>query len=553
MNRVLFKLIAIAWALNMGSIFMVNAKGIIFYNDTIEAVKAAPQDWFLQDPTEDGIMGVGAQKAHDFLKDKSPERTVVVAVIDSGVDIAHEDLQGKIWVNEKEIPGNGIDDDKNGYVDDTHGWNFIGGEDGSHVEEDSHELTREYVRLKEKFGEMEKEDVKRRHRDDFAYWQKVKENFYSTREEAESNLEMHERLYEMINTSSTLIMSAFEVEDFSFGEIDAFELDEDADDMLRGALELLGRFASLVDDPEVLISELEEELNEIKEHYEIQVNYAYNPEFDPRHIVGDDPENYKERYYGNNDPVGPDAAHGTHVSGIIAADRNNDLGIKGIAEHVLIMPIRAVPNGDERDKDIANAIRYAVDNGAHIINMSFGKSYSPGKKHVDKAVKYANRKGVVLIHAAGNSSKEVNPTNNFPNRWYAKRGEASNWIEVGAASWQADENLPARFTNYSAKAVDVFAPGVDIYSTVPGSEYKSNSGTSMAAPTVAGVAAILMAYYPDLKPEEVKSILKQSVYDRSSQEVLKPGGDKKVKFGELSITGGLVNAYTALQLAESRK
>ncbi|WP_114750395.1 S8 family peptidase [Pleomorphovibrio marinus] len=550
MNRVLFKFISFVCFLSVAAIPMAGASSFTFYNDSTESIKAAPQDWFLQDPTDDGIMGVSAQKAHDFLKDKTPKRTVVVAVIDSGVDIEHEDLQGKIWVNEKEIPGNGIDDDKNGYVDDVNGWNFIGGEDGSHVAEDSHELTREYVRLKEKFGDLEPEDVKRRQREEYKYWQRVQENFVETREEAESNLEMHDRLHEMIETSSSLIMSAFEVDDFSFGDIDGFELEDESDEMLMGALELLSRFASLVEDPEVLISELSEELKEIKEHYEVQVNYAYNPDFDPRSIVGDDPENYRERHYGNNDPVGPDAAHGTHVSGIIAADRNNDLGIKGIAEHVLIMPIRAVPNGDERDKDIANAIRYAVDNGAHIINMSFGKSYSPGKKHVDRAVKYAERKGVVLIHAAGNSSKEVNPDNNFPNRWFVRRGEASNWIEVGAASWQADENLPARFSNYSAKAVDVFAPGVDIYSTVPGSEYKSNSGTSMAAPSVSGVAAILMAYYPDLKPKEVKSILKQSVFDQSSQEVLKPGGDNRVKFGELSVTGGLVNAYLALQLAE---
>src|SRR5690606_13082007 len=202
----------------------------------------------------------------------------------------------------------------------------------------------------------------------------------------------------------------------------------------------------------------------------------------------------------NNGVIGPDAGPGTQVAGIIAANRTNDLGVKGIAEHVLIMPIRAVPNGDERDKDIANAIYYAVDNGADIINMSFGKSYSPGKKYVDRAVKYARRKGVLLIHAAGNSGELVNSTNNFPNKWLGKRERlTNNWLEVGASGWNEGEGMAGSFSNYGQEAVDLFAPGVDIYSTVPENGYDEFSGTSMAAPAVSGVAALLMAYYPELK------------------------------------------------------
>jgi subtilisin family serine protease len=293
------------------------------------------------------------------------------------------------------------------------------------------------------------------------------------------------------------------------------------------------------------------ELEKAVEHFEVQAKYAYNVDFDPRSIVGDDPDDYKEKFYGNNDPTGPDPSHGTHVAGIIAANRNNQLGIDGIADHVLIMPIRAVPNGDERDKDIANSIRYAVDNGADIINMSFGKSYSPGKKYVDKAVKYAERKGVLLIHAAGNSSKEITPENNFPNRYFEKRGSSDAWIEVGASGSIEDENLAASFSNFSKEGVDLFAPGVDIYSTIPGSLYENNSGTSMASPTVAGVAALLLAYYPDLKPEEVKTILKSSVYNMSDDKVILPGQEEMVSFGELSQTGGVVNAFQAIQMAET--
>lgn len=508
----------------------------------------APNDWFLMDPSDDGIIGTGAQRAHELLKDKQPKQTVIVAVIDSGVDIAHEDLQGKIWVNQGEIPGNGIDDDKNGYVDDVHGWNFIGGKDGSHVAEDSHELTREYVRLKAIYDGLTEEDVKKKQQKEFAYWQRIEKNFESDRSEAEMNFNFFQNMETMFIQAADIVKEHLDAEDFGAEELGQIETD---DTKVKSAVGMLSQVFNNIRDSDMSVNEVISELAEAKEHFETQVKYAYNPEFNPRHIVGDDPEDYKDRDYGNNDPTGPDSSHGTHVAGIIAADRNNDLGIQGIAEHVLIMPIRAVPNGDERDKDIANAIYYAVDNGAHIVNMSFGKSYSPGKKAVDKAVKYAERKGVVLIHAAGNSSKETTPTNNYPNRYYEKKGEASNWLEIGASSWQANEDLPASFTNFSNTGVDLFAPGVDIYSTMPGGEYKNNSGTSMAAPTVAGVAALLLAYYPELKPDQVRQILKSTVHDERSTKVNKPGADEVVTFGALSRTGGVVNAYRAIQMAES--
>ncbi|WP_209329055.1 S8 family peptidase [Lunatimonas salinarum] len=513
----------------------------------IDSLKA-PNDWFLMDPTDDGVIGTGAQKAYELLKDKQPKQTVIVAVIDSGVDIEHEDLKGKIWVNKGEIPGNGIDDDKNGYVDDVHGWNFIGGKDGSHIAEDSHELTREYVRLKAIYEGLTEEDIKKKQQKEFAYWQRVEKNFDTDRSEAEMNYEFFQNMEKMFVQAADIVKEHLNADDFGADELAQIASD---DTKVKSSVGMLSQVFNNIRDSDMSVNEVISELAEAKAHFETQVNYAYNPEFNPRDIVGDDPEDYKDRDYGNNDPTGPDSSHGTHVAGIIAADRNNELGIRGIAEHVLIMPIRAVPEGDERDKDIANAIYYAVDNGAHIINMSFGKSYSPGKKAVDKAVKYAERKGVVLIHAAGNSSKETTPTNNYPNRYYEKKGEASNWLEIGASSWQADEDLPASFSNFSSTGVDLFAPGVDIYSTMPGGEYKNNSGTSMAAPTVAGVTALILAYFPDLKPEQIRQILKSTVHDERSTKVNKPGAEEMVSFGELSQTGGVVNAYGALRMAES--
>lgn len=511
-----------------------------------------PKDWHNLDPQDDGIMGTGSNKVYDLLlKDKTPKKTVVVAVIDSGVDIEHEDLQGKIWTNAKEIAGNGLDDDRNGYVDDVHGWNFIGGADGSNIEADSYELTREYARLKPKYEDADPDNIKRRHRDEYAYWLRIKEDFESKKQEAEMNHQFTSSLQENLTEMANILKEAVGKDDITMGDLK--ELEDDDPNIMRAAAMLGQLFANIGTEAPSLNAVLDE-LNRAVQHYENQVEYAYNPDFDPRDIVGDEEENYREKYYGNNDVTGPDASHGTHVAGIIAADRNNALGMKGIADHVLIMSVRAVPDGDERDKDVANAIYYAVDNGADIINMSFGKAYSPGKKYVDRAVKYAQRKGVLLIHAAGNSGEEVNADNNFPNRWLGRRGRpAKNWLEIGASAWRQGENLPGSFSNYSQESVDFFAPGVDVYSTLPDNEYDENSGTSMAAPAVAGVAALLMAYYPELKADEIISILKESVYDLGDQIVNLPGGEGEVSFGDLSVTGGVVNAYRAFQLAEEQR
>ena len=509
-----------------------------------------PKDWFNLDPDVDGVVGTSSNKAYgSILKGRTPQKTVVVAVIDSGVDIEHEDLEGKIWVNTGEIPGNGIDDDGNGYVDDVNGWNFIGGTDGTNVETDSYELTREYARLEPVYGDADPDNIKRRNREEYDYWLIVKKDLEQKKMEAEMNYKFTADLQTNLVEVAQILKTASGKDDVTV--LDLQELKDDDPKVLQAAGLVEQLFAN-IGGRESGLNAVLEELAKAVEHYGNQVEFAYNPEFDPRHIVGDDPENYRQRIYGNKDVMGPDASHGTHVSGIIAADRANALGMRGVADHVAIMSIRAVPDGDERDKDIASAIYYAVDNGADIINMSFGKSYSPGKKYVDKAVKYARRKGVLLVHAAGNSGEKVNAENNFPNKWLGRRQkQTANWLEVGASAWRMGENLAGSFSNYGQQAVDLFAPGVDVYSTIPGNEYDANSGTSMAAPVVSGVAALIMAYFPELKPSEIIDILRESVYPLGDKMVVKPGGDEMVSFGSLSVTGGVVNAYEALKLAAS--
>jgi subtilisin family serine protease len=295
-----------------------------------------------------------------------------------------------------------------------------------------------------------------------------------------------------------------------------------------------------------------EQIPSWKKQVEETLKYSYNLDFDPRSIVGDDYSNVREQFYGNNHIDGPESDHGTHVGGIIGATHNG-IGMDGICKTAQLMIIRCVPAGDERDKDVANAIRYAVDNGAKVINMSFGKSYSPNKDVVDDAVKYAESKGVLLIHAAGNDNKNLDKSDNFPTKKYSDGGECSTWIEVGASGSELS-TLAADFSNFGKKSVDIFSPGVDIYSTVPGSKYQNNSGTSMAAPVLAGVAATVWSLYPELTAQQVKEILIESGIDYKKQSVKLPGSEKKkVKFGKLSKSGKVVNLYSALKMAEGYK
>lgn len=521
-------------------VFVVSFSSLLAQTPELPADSAitAPVNWFNLDAEQYFVQGVSTEKAYEFLKGKKSEK-VVVAVIDSGVDIEHEDLQGKIWVNEDEIPGNGIDDDQNGYVDDVHGWNFIGGADGSHVDQDTYELTREYVKLKQKYEGVSLDDIPKKEQE---YYVHIMDEFEKKRGEMEQQYSGFQFFAKSYTRSSKLLEAYLDVEEVTadmLGDI------ESEDEVVQTSVSIMDYALSM--------GFSKDQFQEYEDYYSGGLEYGYNPDFDPRHIVGDNYEDLSERYYGNNDVDGPDSRHGTHVAGIIAANRNNDLGMQGIAENVAIMAIRAVPNGDERDKDIANAIYYAVDNGAKVINMSFGKSYSPQKEAVDKAVQYAESKGVLLVHAAGNSSEDIDEMPNFPTKKFAdSRKEADNWIEVGASSWKSDEAFVAEFSNYGRKTVDVFAPGVDLYSTTPEQQYENLSGTSMASPVTAGVAALIMSYYPELDAEQVKEIILESTVKLGKMKVIRPGQeDELVGFDKLSRTGGVVNAYEAIKLAES--
>ncbi len=517
----------------LSSLLLLVAIHALAQGQTIEP----PKDWFLRDPEQDQLQGVSVTKVYETLAGQ-PSRTVIVAVVDSGVDIEHEDLKSVIWINEDEIPGNKIDDDKNGYVDDVNGWNFIGGPTGN-VNEDTYELTREYVRLKKKFENVKDGKVPKKQKADYEQYQTIKDKYEKLKAKNEQQYGLYKNLQTNVLLSVDTLKAILKTDSLTQESLQEFTTTDPSLLFAKGFL--LNMYKNI--GPEETIDDLLAQLQEAVDYFGVIVKYGYNENFDSRLIIGDNYSNPNERNYGNNDVKGPDPEHGTHVAGIIAADRKNTIGINGIADNVRIMSVRTVPNGDERDKDVANAIYYAVDNGAKIINMSFGKSFSPQKAVVDKAVKYAEQKGVLLIHAAGNDGENIEEKKNFPSRYYSDNKEAKNWLEIGASAWGSDQNFVGSFSNYGKKSVDFFAPGVEIYSTTPGNTYKNQSGTSMACPTTAGVAALLMSYFPELTYLEVKDILKKSTRKFDNLEVVTPGGSGNIKFSELSNTGGLVNAY----------
>ena len=417
--------------------------------------------------------GMYTEKAYSYLK-KKKSQTVIVGVIDSGVDIEHEDLKGQIWINEDEIPNNGIDDDNNGYIDDMHGWNFLGNAKGEHVNDARLEKTRILAQLKDKYEGIDPNSIDQD--DEYRLYLQVKEDVAAGRAQFEQYMDM----------------------------ID--QLPKEAQDYIRS-----------------------------------QMDYNLNVDFDDRSLIGDDPDDFTDTNYGNNDVEGPDALHGTHVSGIIGALRGNGLGGDGVAENVKIMSLRAVPNGDEFDKDIALAVRYAVDNGAMVINMSFGKAYSPHQKEVYEAFKYADEKGVLLIHAAGNDAKDIDVEPNYPTSMYSFQTEPlDHFVTIGASTKNKGVEMVASFSNYGTKGVDVFAPGFEIYNSVPQSEYMNLQGTSMAAPMVAGAAAMLKSYFPELSMKEIKEAL-------YSSSVRYP---KVAGFSDKSVTGGVINIYNAAKVCK---
>lgn len=502
-----------------------------------EMSKDEIQKWPHADISADSIPGMSLSKAYNFVADKKAT-TILVAVVDSGIDITHEDLKDQAWTNNDEIAGNGIDDDKNGYIDDIHGWNFLGGEGTATPEQ--LEVTRIYKKLNAKFGSKTEDQISNSNKKEYAFYQKVKKDFEKRIVEAKSNYEYYQKTVKYLTSAHEETVKKLGKENYTMADLNT--LDEvDRSPIL---MQIVGNGGTAVE----VLDQLEGGLK----YYGSQVNVMYNLDFNGR-TTGDNAYDIKDVPYGNGFTIGSldDEMHGTHVTGIILATRNNGKGMNGVAKNVKLISVRTVPDGDEYDKDVVLAIRYAVDNGAKVINMSFGKSYSPNPEWVYDAIKYAASKDVLLVHAAGNDGKNIDKSDNFPNDAEDKINEFSdNVITVGAMTRHYDENLVATFSNYGKLNVDIFAPGLEIYSTIPKNEYKSIQGTSMAAPEVVGVAALIRSYYPQLSASQVKHILMNSGIKIDFDVLLPKGDGKKVPFSDLSVSGRVLNAYNALKMAD---
>ena len=499
--------------------------------------------WSATDLATDTIPGMSVDKAYAELIPNLKGTNVIVAVIDSGIDIEHEDLKNVIWINRGEIPNNGIDDDKNGFIDDVHGWNFLGDIVGENLE-----FTRIVRRYDGKFNGKDVAEISEVDMETFVLYQKAKAEQNKNYDETEANRDRYTQMLKQVTDANNQISKKLGKEDYTAEELAAI-IDPDDDEQKNIAVltQMLSYGGSI---PEFMVR-----LNGGIDYYDGRMKNHFNMDTDFRGVLNDNPYDITDTSYGNNDVDGPnpkkeDALHGTHVAGIIAAQRGNGIGMDGVAQNVEIMVVRAVPDGDEYDKDVALAIRYAVDNGAKVINTSFGKGYSQNPEWVWDAIKYAGKKDVLIVNAAGNDGVDLDITTSYPNDQNGTGAEMSdNFITIGALNYKYGKEMVATFSNYGATSVDLFSPGVKIWSTTPLDTYEYLQGTSMASPNVAGVAAMIRSYYPKLSAKQVKQVLMDSGL-HTSTPVIVGGEESNIQpFDAISKSGNTANLYNALIMA----
>ena len=558
------KLLFVVSSLVLSSSFTLEAKVLGHFSDSKKSFKRVKhkvdvkkselftseeyKNWLNLDPHDDNYQGVSTYKAENYFSEPTT-KTIIVAVIDSGVDVNHKDLDGKIWVNKNEIPNNGIDDDNNGYVDDIYGWNFIGGKngnakfkktskrknpyeliEGSHknqLKADTFSSTRELIRLRKKqtssrLTSQESEELF-----------KLENLIEQELEFAQNSFRKYDKKIKSYEKNAKILKAAG-VEPLTYAKVSSFlSLNKKEMDAKKVILDFLNRDQNI------------ETLLEEREYFRVAKDHHYNVNDKSRSlIVGDDINNFHEKGYGNNNVNGPGSDHGTHVAGIIAANRNK-IGNDGISENVKIMALKVIPDGDERDKDVAAAIYYAVNNGAKVINLSFGKQYSPYKTKVSKAIEFAQINNVIIVHAAGNENNNNDEQKSYPSP-FKNNVRFFNWFEIGASGPHFDNTLIADFSNFGQQTVDFFAPGVDIYSTTPGNKHEFMSGTSMAAPVTAGVIAQILAYNNDISVMSLKSSLIDNLNNVGRLYIFKPGLGN-VSFNSLSKYDGTPNLFKTLK------
>jgi len=528
---------------------------ICIYQISFGQTVSTSQNWHWKDYAQDKIHGISLYQAYQQLAKISKKATpIIVAVMDGGVDTSNIELKNKLWINSKEIPGNGIDDDHNGYIDDIHGWNFLGGKDGSNINKAADEKSRVYHKYKSLYDgkELDLKNWSVAQQKQYEMWKQAALEIEFSDEDA-ANLRYVSMAANAIQKLGNTIIKEINDSNFTVNKLTDFQ--PVGRNTLEAKMAYLRTIKLLGVEKETPYLEMINELKEYIEGKEKSANAKTTPP-DPIRaaIIKDNYENLDDQYYGNNDITGPNARHGTHVAGLVASVPDSAWNMNALYPSLQIMGVRVVPDGDEYDKDIALGIKYAVDNGAKIINMSFGKSFSPEQIWVDKAIRYAASKDVLIVHAAGNESYDLNNKAVYPNPYSSALNDtASNVLTVAASSDEfINSTLLTDFSNFGPKIVDVLAPGNKIYSTLPG---KTNhgylQGTSMAAPIVSHIAAMIRSYYPNLSAVDVKKIIMQSVWKPSNtnMEYSIPQKEESKKLIDIASSGGIVNAANAITLA----
>lgn len=535
-----------------------------------EQKKQADLDWYNCSFDKDGVYGAEVNKAYDFLKGKKIKKRPVVALIGSGMDIEHEDLKQAIWVNPKE-KADGKDNDKNGLVDDINGWNFLGGKDGQVMEATMREGDREFLRLKDKYAD---------YIFDGKNYNKVIDGKLTKVADPE-NIEEYNYYRNQVLPESPMAgtYSGWQLTYILKAYADKF------DQMMKERFpgkELTEADFSICYDPKAPRDSLSEvsfmmcamgfgvyktdkwetvyagiksgaQIEQAKAEYERKVGqFGADGRKD---IIGDNYLDINYNKYGNNVLLTADAAIGTMEAGIIVAKRENGLGGNGIMDQAEIMTLRVAANGEPYLKDIALAIRYAVDHQADIIMLPVQNTLYPEdqKKWISEALEYAESKGVFCITPAWEGAQDLAVETYYPNRWMTGKKELTNLMVVCSSDKNGN---PSMNSNYGAKEVDLYAPGMEIYSTYTGDTYQSGTGLGLAAATTVGVAALIKAYYPHLTGTQIRNILLETVTSRKDAEVEKgiivdgkPTQDLFL-FGDLCLSGGIINAYQAVVAAD---
>lgn len=519
---------------------------LFFLASFSQSVKPKVKGWHLMDYQQDGYRGISLNKAYELLKGRKSKPTIV-AVIDSGIDTLQEDLKDVLWVNTKELQGNGIDDDHNGYVDDRYGWNFCGSKSGENESRNTFEVARVYHHWKAEFEGKKEKQIPDDRKFLYSQWKKSEKILNEKYVDAVKELPDITNFLKLLNMSNSIILSKLGITEFSSNTLEKVDLSKK--DSLSVSAGIWKNVLERAEDTSVKNTAVLNEIDNYKNNLENDKKRKEElPEDFRGALTKDNYEDINDRFYGNNNLKGFCGNHGTSVSSIIGAVRNNNIGVDGIADNVKIMMIRAAPGGDEHDKDVALAIRYAVDNGASVINMSFGKPVSPYKQFVDDAIRYASEKGVLLVHASGNDGVDIDENVFYPNSFFLDGKKADNLITVGASADASLGTLVAPFSNYGVNEVDIFAPGMYIYCANAGNTYEAADGTSVASPVVAGVAALLRSYFPELTPPQVIDIIMKSGVS-INEDVELPGSKNKTSFNKLCKSGKIINAYEAVKLA----